>query len=120
MRLAWSNLGPPLRTTATWLAQQRIFLAVLLLLIGSYGLQSPLLQNEPDSLPLARQVWDPNWLPRDWYLNQPTGYRAAFDVSIGWLVAVLPFQTGAILGRLLTFCLFARAVQALARLLNLS
>src|SRR4051794_19675824 len=103
--MGWSRLGWRMRwrPCAGWLARQRIFLAVLLLLAGRYVLEPPLLQNETDSLPLARQRLNPDWLPQDWYLNQPAGYRVAFDYTVGWLVTLLPIEVGAVLGRLLVF-----------------
>jgi hypothetical protein len=101
------------------LVRWRVFLAVLFLLAGRYVLLPPLVQNEADTLPLARQVLVPNWLPGDWYLNQPPGYRLAFDYTAGWLVARLSFALGAALGRLLVCVLFALGVQALANALRL-
>lgn len=108
------------RTLALGLARQRVFLVVLLLLTGRYALQLPLLQNETDVLPLARQALNPHWLPHDWYLNQPPGYRTAFDFTVGWLVTLLPIETGVVIGRLLSFVLFAFALQVLAQTLQLS
>lgn len=35
--------------------------------------------NELDVLPIARQAADPTWIPGDWYLNQPSGYRLLFN-----------------------------------------
>ena len=109
-----------LRVSAAWLVRQRVFLAVLLLLAVLFAPHPPLLNNETDVLPLARQALDPDWLPRDWYLNQRPGYRATFDYTLGWLVTVLPTPAVAVIGRLLAFALFASALQVLARDLRLS
>lgn len=43
--------------------------------------------NEVDILPLARQYADPTWIPDDWYLNQPPGYRMLFLALFGLLAS---------------------------------
>lgn len=47
--------------------------------------------NEVDVLPLAKQYADPTWIPGDWYLNQPLGYRLLFETLFGRLIVAWGF-----------------------------
>ena len=71
--------------------------------------------NEWDVLAVARRFMDPSWIPSDWYLNQPIGYRYFFNIVIGGLFRIFPFPVGIFIGRILMhLCLawaFTRLVQ---------
>ena len=63
--------------------------------------------NEADILPLAKQYADPNWIPGDWYLNQPAIYRLLFETLFGRLIVVWGFLATAVVGRLISYVLIA-------------
>ena len=71
--------------------------------------------NEWDVLAVARHFMNQSWIPKDWYLNQPIGYRYFFNIVIGGLFRIFPFPVGIFLGRILMhLCLtwaFTRLVQ---------
>ncbi len=110
---------PARRGLRDWVWRQRLFLAVSLLLVARYGLTFTSQQgNELDVLATARQAADSAWLPEDWYLHQPAPHRTFFSAVVGPLLRVLPFETVAVLGRCLTFVLFAWGYPRLARTLG--
>jgi len=76
--------------------------------------------NERDVLPLAKQFAQPNWVPTDWYLNQPAGYRLLFQAFFGQMVAAWGFLATSIVGRLICYSLFALGLVQLGRRLGLS
>jgi hypothetical protein len=95
-------------------------LAMLLLLAACSVLPAGAARhNDVDTLAQARQAAEPSWLPGDWYLAQPAGHRAVFNRLAGPLVARVPLGTAAVVGRLLTFGLFAAALLSLLRALGL-
>jgi hypothetical protein len=55
------------------------FLSLKLLLDSNMGGSG---WNEVDVLPLAKHYADPTWIPGDWYLNQPPGYRLLFHACL--------------------------------------
>lgn len=75
--------------------------------------------NEVDVLPLARQFADPNWLPTDWYLNQPPGYRLLFQFLAGNLASRLGFLWTSILGRAACLLMFSVGLGLIAEKLKL-
>ena len=94
-----------------------VFLSLRLLLhknMGSSGL------NEVDVLPLARQYFDPSWMPGDWYLNQAAGYRLLFQTLIGWLIVNCGFLAASIIGRLICYVLVAVGLVFISKQLRLS
>lgn len=91
------------------------FLSLNLLLVGNMGSA-----NEVDVLPLAKQFANPNWMPGDWYLNQPASYRFLFQSVFGWIAAQWGFLATSIVGRLLCYGLVASGLVSIARKLNLS
>lgn len=76
--------------------------------------------NEVDVLPLARQYADPNWIPNDWYLNQPPGYRLIFQAIFGNLAATWGFLATSIIGRLFCYVLVASGFALVGRRLGLN
>ncbi len=76
--------------------------------------------NEVDVLPLARQYADPTWIPHDWYLNQPPGYRFLFQSIVGKLVTAWGFLAASIIGRLVCYCLVATGLFLIGRRLGLN
>ena len=76
--------------------------------------------NEVDVLPLARQYADPTWIPGDWYLNQPPGYRMLFQTLFGRLIVSWGFLATSITGRLLNYGLVAAGLVFIARNLGLN
>lgn len=77
------------------------------------------LVNEVDVLPLAKQHIDFNWVPYDWYLNQPVGYRYLFEVLFGRMIAAWGFLATSIVGRLLCYLLVASGLVLIGQTLKL-
>lgn len=76
--------------------------------------------NEVDVLPLARQYADPTWIPGDWYLNQPPGYRMLFQTLFGKLAASWGFLATSLIGRLFCYTLISSGLVLLAGQMGLS
>lgn len=76
--------------------------------------------NEVDVLPLARQYAEPTWIPGDWYLNQPPGYRMLFQALFGKLAASWGFLATSLLGRLFCYTLISSGLVFLAGQMGLS
>lgn len=102
---------------STWLQILTItaFLSLKLLLDSNMGGT-----NEVDVLPLARQYATPTWIPQDWYLNQPPGYRLLFLAVFGKLAANWGFLATSLVGRLLCYALISSGIVLLGRQLDLS
>jgi len=75
--------------------------------------------NEIDVLPLAKQFVDPGWIPGDWYLNQPPGYRLLFDLIFGNLIQGWGFLAGSIIGRLGCYVVLSLGLVLIGRTLGL-
>lgn len=75
--------------------------------------------NEVDVLPLARQFADPAWLPNDWYLNQPPGYRLLFQLLAGNLASRIGFLWTSIMGRATCLLMFSVGLGLIAEKLKL-
>lgn len=120
------SLKPQQRQNQQKTIQQPIwvqFLVVLLLLCLEFLLlrnMSGSGWNETDVLPLAKQFVDPNWIPGDWYLNQPPTYRVLFQTLCGWMITTWGFLATSIVGRFLCYCLVAIGVVLLGRSLGLT
>jgi hypothetical protein len=91
------------------------FLSLKLLLEGNMGKV-----NEVDILPLAKQYAEPTWIPGDWYLNQPPGYRLLFLALFGSLAGKWGFLATSVIGRLLCYALVSSGLVLLSRRLGLS
>ena len=76
--------------------------------------------NDYDLLPYARQFMDPDWIPRDWYLNLEIDYRCAFNFVAGILCKLLTFTDANTVGRIMIAVLYSVAFYRLARTLKLS
>ena len=76
-------------------------------------------ENEFDRLPTAQRQIEGDWLKNDWYLNLEIKTYQLFNLLVGPLVTFWGFQWGAILGRLLTYLLFALALNLLFKTLGL-
>jgi hypothetical protein len=76
--------------------------------------------NDLDVLPLAKQYVYPNWIPGDWYLNQPPGYRLLFQALMGRLIGSWGFLSSSIAGRLFCYSLMAWGLVIIGRKLGLS
>lgn len=63
--------------------------------------------NELDVLPFAYQTYNPQWIPADWYLNLPITYRYLFSYCIGFFIHHLGFVTTTVIGRIISYFLFA-------------
>ncbi len=75
--------------------------------------------NEVDVLPLALQHTDPSWIPGDWYLNQPSGYRLLFEAFAGRLILAWGFLAASIVGRLVCYTLVAAGLVLIGQALRL-
>jgi len=96
------------------------WLVVLLFISAEFTLNRNMgFNNEVDVLPLARQFADPTWIPQDWYLNQPTGYRFLFAGVVGWMTMAWGFLAASIVGRLGCYALMAAGLVGMGRSLGL-
>jgi hypothetical protein len=91
------------------------YLCIRLLLVNNVGGW-----NEADVLPLAKQYVDPNWIPGDWYLNQPPSYRILFQSFFGRLIVAWGFLTTSIVGRLICYSLIASGLVLITRQMGLN
>ncbi len=71
--------------------------------------------NEVDVLPLAKQYVDPSWIPKDWYLNQPPGYRLLFETLFGRLIVAWGFLATSVVGRLICYGLVVLGLVLIGR-----
>lgn len=62
--------------------------------------------NEADVLALARAYADPEWLPNDWYVRLPSGYRSLFNVLVGYPLKWFGMEVGVPLLRAILLLLF--------------
>ena len=76
--------------------------------------------NEADKLPLALQRIRPDWLPGDWYLNQPQTHQWLFLELAGRLLNQLGFVFGALVIRLAGYALWCWGLVELAAQLGLA
>ncbi|NER06048.1 MAG: hypothetical protein F6K17_27405, partial [Okeania sp. SIO3C4] len=76
--------------------------------------------NEVDVLPLARQFTNPDWIPQDWYLNQPPGYRLLFQLIFGTILNLLGFVWGSIVGRIVIYSLVSYGFATMSLSLGMS
>lgn len=76
--------------------------------------------NEADKLPLALQRVRPDFLPADWYLNQPQPHQWLFLDLAGRLLDGLGFVTGSLVIRLAGYALWCWGVVELAIELGLA
>ncbi|MBF2083525.1 DUF6798 domain-containing protein [Thermoleptolyngbya sp. C42_A2020_037] len=109
---------------ATLAAVAPLWLPVLLL-VGLVSLRCLLVGNmgqvnETNILPFARQQVNPNWLPQDWYLNQPPGYRVPFIAIFGRMADAWGFLPTSIIGRLLGYTGLSAGLVFLSRRIGLS
>jgi hypothetical protein len=95
-------------------------LAVLVFLSLECLLDNNMAVNEVDLLPLAKQYADPTWIPGDWYLNQPPGYRLLFQFLFGNLIVIWGFLATSVVGRLMCYGLVASGLVLISRKLELS
>ncbi|MGL5081655.1 MAG: DUF6798 domain-containing protein [Microcoleaceae cyanobacterium] len=93
--------------------------AIFFLICLSKLLEKNLAENEIDVLPLAKQFIDSSWIPTDWYLSQPPGYRVLFQFIFGQLIVRLGFLATSIIGRLLCYGLVAFGLVLIGRKLGL-
>ncbi|WP_448604163.1 DUF6798 domain-containing protein [Thermoleptolyngbya sp.] len=107
------------------LAGIRPFWLPVLLLVGLVSLRCLLVGNmgqvnETNILPFARQQFNPDWLPQDWYLNQPPGYRVPFIAIFGRMADAWGFLPTSIIGRLLGYTGLSAGLVFLSRRIGLS
>jgi hypothetical protein len=76
--------------------------------------------NEVDILPFTRQHLDPSWIPNDFYLNQPAGYRWSFILLFGHLTTSVGFLATSIIGRLIGYTAVASGLVLLGRKIGLT
>ncbi|HIK40995.1 DUF6798 domain-containing protein [Thermoleptolyngbya sp. M55_K2018_002] len=116
------EFGKNIRDTLA--ATQSLWLPVLLL-VGLVSLRCLLAGNmgqvnETNILPFARQQANPDWLPQDWYLNQPPGYRVPFIAIFGRMADAWGFLPTSIMGRLLGYTGLSAGLVFLSRRIGLS
>lgn len=102
------------------ISQERVLLFLLFfVLIFCNQFKFNVNQNEGDLLACALQYVNPNWLPNDWYLNLKIPYRVPFNFLIGNVILSLGLWTTIVLGRCITYALFASFFLKIARQFNL-
>ena len=69
--------------------------------------------NESVYLAKIKHEWNPDWSPRDFYLNS-TDAHAVFGLAVGWLTRFLSLPAFAWYGRLITWWLMAWSWQRLS------
>ncbi len=98
-------------------------LAIALTLFALVGLERVADHNmsysELDTLMYAKQFADPEFLPGEWYLNQPGGPRRPFQVLIYPLVKSLPLVWVSIVGRALGYLFVCIPLALIARRIGL-
>ena len=104
-----------LKNTVLKILAVTAFLSLGFLLKGNMGNV-----NEVHFLPLAKQYADPNWIPGDWYYNEPPGYRLLFIALFGKLILAFGFLATSIIGRLLCYTLIASGLVFLGKKLGIS
>ncbi len=92
-----------LETAALWL--------VVIVTLFNLGLAI----NEADTMAYALHAAVPSWLQNDWYLTREVGYRWLFNLLFGNLMHLLGATSGIVIGRLVSYALFAFACQRLMR-----
>ena len=90
-------------------AETFVLWLVVTLTVFSLGLVG----NETDTMAHARHAADPTWLPNDWFLTRQIPYRGLFNALFGHLLEIVGTTPGIVVGRLLSFALFAFACQRL-------
>ncbi|MEM8809033.1 MAG: DUF6798 domain-containing protein [Cyanobacteria bacterium P01_G01_bin.38] len=75
--------------------------------------------NEIHHLPLARQAFDPSWVPGDIYYSEDPGYRWLFQRLFGPMTASLGFLATSLVGRLVGYSCLATGLWCLGRQLGL-
>lgn len=109
--LIWREIGIIVLAVTTLISLNLLFTGIM---GGDAG------SNEVDVLPLAKQYVDSTWIPRDWYLNQPPGYRLLFQSLFGRLVVTWGFLATSLTGRLVCYILVASGLVLIGRVLGLS
>ena len=118
-RMSQQNLKNNLiLTSRVWIGIEII--AVLALVCFKQLLRDNMVINEVDILPLARQYVDATWIPGDWYLNQPPGYRELFHSLFGRLIVSWGFLATSIVGRFFCYVLMAWGLVLIGRKLGLN
>lgn len=110
-----ASLRAACRNNAAFILIFSIFAVLVLQLL----LKNLMTANEQQVLACARHLFDPGWIPNDWFLNQQIGYRGPFNRLVGPLTAVLPLDAVAIAGRLLVYFLFSIIIYRLARIFGI-
>jgi hypothetical protein len=95
-------------------------IAVLGLLCLTNLLSDIMARNDIDALPLARQFADPNWVPKDWSVNQPPVYRILFQSLFGSFIAHWGFLASSLIGRFFCYALIAWGLVLIGRKLGLN
>jgi len=118
----FGNFGKDIRAKLVGI---RPFWLPVLLLVGVVSLRCLLVGNmgqvnETNILPFARQQFNPDWLPQDWYLNQPPGYRVPFIAIFGRMADAWGFLPTSIIGRLLGYTGLSAGLVFLSRRIRLS
>jgi hypothetical protein len=97
------------------------FAILALLVLSTRSVLSPPVQaNEAEQVAIARHFVNPDFIPNDWYLNQPIGYRYLFNGITGVLVNVFPVWIGVVIMRTILHLGYAFAFFRLAKVLKVN
>ena len=119
LRQSSSKADNPFNQNDWWVRLTLEIGTLFLLFSAMFALRNNMGYNEADVLPLARQYVQPGWIPNDWYLNQPPGYRLLFQTLFGHLAATAGFLTTSVVGRLVCYLLLSTGMVFIARKLSL-
>lgn len=76
--------------------------------------------NEEGYLALAKQYYDPTWIPGSFTFTEWPGHRIIFQTVVGYFLSFLSFETVTFCGRLINFFLFSLPLARLFKLLRIS
>ncbi len=99
--------------------RQNSTLFIFLILCFNF-LSFELNSNEEMYLALAKQFFEPQWIPNSFSLTEFPGTRLIFQVITGFFLQYFSFEQVTFAGRLLNFLLFAFALSRLKHLFQLN
>ncbi|NJN74748.1 MAG: YfhO family protein [Limnothrix sp. RL_2_0] len=95
------------------------FFILLSLFVFTNLLTDNMSENEVGKLMIAKQFVSPQWLPNDWYLNEPQTYQALFQIIFGKTISMWGFFATSVLGRILTYSLISLGLVFIGREIRL-
>lgn len=88
--------------------------------ITSYYLTFALSGGEEQYFALAKQFWNPDWIPNSFTLTEWPGNRLVYQYVIGFLLSFLSFEQLAFWGKLVNFILLSFPLALIAKRLKIN